>query len=237
MGVERRSREARRRELLPRLYRVLSDYGLEAAHLRLLARETGTSARMLHYYFGSAEGLLHAVIQYEREQQREQLEAMVRGSEGADAGGASVGSARGAPGVPAAPPQAAPPDGRDPASYATGLIVHYFDLVTEPARRGFMVLFFEVQARAARQPERFGAFLEHATDDWVSYMQDAAAGITGKAVSRGAVEAVLALARGGYLALLSGSPRDEVRAWVSKGVEVLIREAFGGTVFDGSGSG
>ena len=217
MSVERQSREARQQELLPQLYRVLSEYGLEAAHLRLLARETGTSARMLHYYFGSAEGLLHAVIQYEREQQREQLEALVRGSRGADTPSALAGS------------HAALPEGRDPATYATGLIMHYFDLVTEPARRGFMILFFEVQARAARQPERFGAFLEHATDDWVSYMQDMATGIAGTAVSRGSVEAVLALVRGGYLALLSGSPRHQVRAWVSAGVEVLIREAFAGT--------
>lgn len=236
MGGERQSREARQRELLPQLYRVLSEHGLQAVNLRLLARETGTSARMLHYYFGSAEGLLHAVIQYERDQQRQQLEALVRGSGGMDAGGAPVGAARAVP-ESGASAGASHPERADPAAYATGLIMAYVDLVTEPARRGFMILFFEVHARAAREPERFGAFLEHATDDWVSYMQQAALAISGVRVPRGAVEAVLALARGGYLALLSGTPREEVRAWVGAGVGILLREAFSGAGFGASDSG
>lgn len=76
MSSPRRTREERQQELLPHLYRLLSEHGLEAANLRLLARETATSARMLHYYFEGAEGLVHAVIEYERHQQRAQLTAL-----------------------------------------------------------------------------------------------------------------------------------------------------------------
>lgn len=52
-----------RDELLDRAVAWFAEHGIGDTSMRTLATELGTSGRMLHYHFGSREGLLAAVVE------------------------------------------------------------------------------------------------------------------------------------------------------------------------------
>lgn len=52
-----------RDELLDRAVAWFAEHGIGDTSMRTLAAELGTSGRMLHYHFGSREGLLAAVVE------------------------------------------------------------------------------------------------------------------------------------------------------------------------------
>ncbi|MFW6213886.1 MAG: TetR family transcriptional regulator [Spirochaetota bacterium] len=190
---------------MPQLHALVAERGLAQANLRFLAAKTGTSARMLHYYFGSAEGLVHAVVEYERDQQKVALgrlfDSMRRAS------GSSTATSRNA-------------EAGLRALETT--IVAYFDYVTAPERRGFLRFYFELLATAARNPERYEAFLGGNVSGWVGYMQAAAKEIAGLEIASEHVRAVLALARGFYIEVQSGVPVKDVRAAFIPALRVLL---------------
>ena len=58
-----RSSDNPRDELLDRAVGWFAEHGIGDTSMRTLAAELGTSGRMLHYHFGSREGLLAAVVE------------------------------------------------------------------------------------------------------------------------------------------------------------------------------
>jgi AcrR family transcriptional regulator len=194
--TDRSSRKEEQRErLLPQLHALVAERGLAHANLRFLASKTGTSARMLHYYFGSAEGLLDAVVEYERNQQKEALRHLVDSMTRASGGSTATNC-----------------NAEKSLRALEATIVAYFDYVTAPERRGFLRFYFELLATAARDPGRYEAFLGGNISGWVAYMQTAANEIAGLQIASEQIRAVLALARGFYIEVQSGVPVKDVRA-------------------------
>lgn len=145
--------------------------------LEVLGQAIGVSARMLVYYFKNRENLIVAVMDYERELQRQELSALVAGD-------------------------------NDPIT----LLRHYFYMVTAPERRSRLQFFFDLVTEAARNRERYQAFLEQGvTGYWRSAMQDylRAAGVSG--VPDTFISAVLGAARGLYFELLASGDTDHAR--------------------------
>ncbi len=66
-----------RDELLQRCVTWFAEHGVGDTSLRTLAAGTGTSHRMLHYHFGSREGLLAAVVQTVEQGERDVLARML----------------------------------------------------------------------------------------------------------------------------------------------------------------
>ena len=51
-----------RERLIAAAYRIIAERGLEAATVKEIARVSGVNQGLVHYYFGSKEGLLAAVV-------------------------------------------------------------------------------------------------------------------------------------------------------------------------------
>jgi len=66
--------ERRRRELLAAAYGLIAEKGLEGLRTRDIAARAGVNISTLHYYFGTKEALLEAVVQYLSEKFTEPLE-------------------------------------------------------------------------------------------------------------------------------------------------------------------
>lgn len=86
----------RRRELLEAAYRYVLDNGLADMSLRPLAREIGSSPRVLLFLFGSKEGLIRALLARAREDELRYLEQL-RDNRGAREAGREVWSWLAAP--------------------------------------------------------------------------------------------------------------------------------------------
>lgn len=56
--------DRRRRELLTAAYEVIAEKGLEGLRTRDIARRASVNISTLHYYFGTKEALLEAVVQF-----------------------------------------------------------------------------------------------------------------------------------------------------------------------------
>lgn len=76
-----------RDELLQRSVAWFAQHGVGDTSLRTLAAGIGTSHRMLHYHFGSREGLLAAVVQAVEEGEREALNRFLGETSNPDAAG------------------------------------------------------------------------------------------------------------------------------------------------------
>ena len=63
--------------LLGKALAWFAEHGVGDTSMRTLAAELGTSHRMLHYHFGSREGLLGAVVESVERQERDQLGALL----------------------------------------------------------------------------------------------------------------------------------------------------------------
>lgn len=63
--------------LLDKALAWFAENGVGDTSMRTLATELGTSHRMLHYHFGSREGLLGAVVEAVERQERDQLGALL----------------------------------------------------------------------------------------------------------------------------------------------------------------
>lgn len=63
--------------LLGKALAWFAENGVGDTSMRTLAAELGTSHRMLHYHFGSREGLLGAVVETVERQERDQLDALL----------------------------------------------------------------------------------------------------------------------------------------------------------------
>ena len=86
----------RKRELLEAAYRYVLGSGLADMSLRPLAKEIGSSPRVLLFLFGSKEGLIHALLARAREDELRYLEQL-RDSRGAREAGREVWSWLAAP--------------------------------------------------------------------------------------------------------------------------------------------
>jgi AcrR family transcriptional regulator len=86
----------RRRELLEAAYRYVLGNGLAGMSLRPLAREIGSSPRVLLFLFGSKEGLIRALLARAREDELRYLQELREGR-GARAAGREVWSWLAAP--------------------------------------------------------------------------------------------------------------------------------------------
>lgn len=93
-GIEPES--PRRRELLEAAYRYVLDNGLADMSLRPLAKEIGSSPRVLLFLFGSKEGLIRALLARAREDELHYLEQL-RANRGARETGREVWSWLAAP--------------------------------------------------------------------------------------------------------------------------------------------
>lgn len=72
--------------LIERAVAYFAAHGVGDVSLRSLAAEIGTSHRMLHYHFGSREGLLAAVVEVVARRGLEDVEATLRAENGTDPG-------------------------------------------------------------------------------------------------------------------------------------------------------
>lgn len=66
-----------REVLLANAMTWFAEHGVGDTSMRTLAAELGTSHRMLHYHFGSREGLLGAVVEAVERRERDQLTALL----------------------------------------------------------------------------------------------------------------------------------------------------------------
>jgi AcrR family transcriptional regulator len=69
-----------RDRLLDRVVEHFAAHGIGDTSLRSLAGAIGSSHRMLHYHFGSREGLLSAVVERVEQAQRDLLQALLAGA-------------------------------------------------------------------------------------------------------------------------------------------------------------
>lgn len=65
-----------REELLARVIAWFAEHGVGDTSMRTIAAGVGTSHRMLHYHFGSREGLLGAVVEAVERGERDALQAL-----------------------------------------------------------------------------------------------------------------------------------------------------------------
>jgi AcrR family transcriptional regulator len=129
----------RKEEILQRLMRYFSDYGLSELSLRPMAAKVGTSARLLIFHFGSKDNLIAEVLDHINAKLRASLNELLQ--------------------KPAGGPRIAP------------IRAYWNWAVAEKNLASFKVM-YELQLLAARNPKRFGKYLQRSSLEWLELVTD-----------------------------------------------------------------
>jgi AcrR family transcriptional regulator len=178
----------RKRELLEAAYRYVLGNGLAGMSLRPLAKEIGSSPRVLLFLFGSKEGLIRALLARAREDELRYLR-----------------EADDSPGM------------RDSRGWrATGREV--WSWLAAPAHRGLLALWVEGYARSLLgDPGPWAGFGASTVSDWLELLarhQPAGQRDTPEAEAERTL--LLAVLRGALLDLLATGDADRVTAAVER---------------------
>jgi AcrR family transcriptional regulator len=157
----------RKRELLEAAYRYVLGNGLAGMSLRPLAREIGSSPRVLLFLFGSKEGLIRALLARARQDELRYLEEL-RGS-----GDLREPPGPGEPPHPSEPPHPGePPEPRDSrGARAAGREV--WSWLAAPSHRALLALWVEGYARSLLgEPGPWAGFGRDTVNDWLALLAE-----------------------------------------------------------------
>ncbi|GGL07133.1 TetR/AcrR family transcriptional regulator [Nocardia jinanensis] len=179
---------ARRSEPLEAAYRYVLAHGLAEMSLRPLAKEIGSSPRVLLYLFGSKEGLVRALLARARSEELALLAAVD---------------------VPAS----GPPRDRLPRVAAV-----LWAWLSDPARRALLTLWLEGYVRSLVEPSGpWADFARETVADWLDVLAAAQPGrIRDTDQGRAERTRVLAVLRGALIDLLATGEDDRVGAAIRR---------------------
>ncbi|MFJ6632620.1 TetR/AcrR family transcriptional regulator [Streptomyces sp. NPDC091376] len=152
---------AKRRDLLNQVREYVLRNGLADLSLRRLARELGTSDRMLLYYFGSKERLVSQAVAFDERR------PLLRFAEVLE----TVGT-----------PQDAPSLRR--------FVEEIWKQFSTPDRRAGLPLYFELMSASVLHPDRYGPLMRDVINEWTDLVTGLFAGL-GMPESRARNEATL----------------------------------------------
>ncbi|MET8679797.1 TetR/AcrR family transcriptional regulator [Streptomyces sp. NPDC004647] len=153
--------EAKRRELLGRVREYVARHGLAELSLRPLARELGTSDRMLLYYFGTKERLIAEALSAEEQRPQFQIRRMLA--------------------------EEGPPE--DVAGLRR-FLEELWQRLNAPALREMRPLFLEVQVLSLRHSDRYGTVMRDVLGEWEELLVPILLGV-GLPAERARTEALL----------------------------------------------
>lgn len=176
----------RKRELLEAAYRYVLGNGLADMSLRPLAKEIGSSPRVLLFLFGSKEGLIRALLARAREDELRYLEELREHGEPGERRGVREA-------------------GREVWSW-----------LAAPAHRALLALWVEGYARSLLgEPGPWAGFGRDTVDDWLALLAERQpAELRGTAEAEAERTLLLAVLRGALLDLLATGDTGRVTAAV-----------------------
>lgn len=188
-----RAPSARQEELLERAYRYVLAHGLADMSLRPLAKDVGSSPRVLLYLFGSKDGLIRALLDRARQ---DELAAI-------DAFGADLQPAQ-------------------PAELAEAA-QQVWRWLADPAHRRLLGLWVEAYGRSLADPGGpWADFAAQTVQDWLDLLATRQPpAVRSSAAGAGQRTAVLAVLRGAMLDLLASGDTARTSRAVQQSVAAL----------------